>query len=77
MVQSLSKDGKAHLSNNNGHARTEIRDGTTWQRLDATPTTKENEEASNQNMDDSQSSNQSAESNMDENADSKDSPPQE
>jgi len=65
MVQSVAKDGKAHLSNNNWHARTEIRDGTQRQRLDATPTVKENGEASNENMEDKEQPNQSADGNRD------------
>ncbi len=70
MVQSVSKDGKAHLTRNNGHAWTEIRDGKQRLRLDATPTEKENGDSSEQNLDEQDNSN--AESNMDEGADSQD-----
>lgn len=71
MIQAPAKDGKAHLSNNNGHARTEIRDGTQRQRLDATPTTKENGEPSNESMEDQEQNqpNQSADGNIDDGAD--------
>jgi hypothetical protein len=72
MVQSVSGDGKAHLSSNNGHAWTEIRDGTQRQRLDATPTTKENNEPSNQNMEENEESWQPSGSNMNDWADSQD-----
>jgi transglutaminase-like putative cysteine protease len=49
LIQSASKSGKGYLSNNNGHARTEIRDGTQRIRLDATPIEKENGEKSGEN----------------------------
>ncbi len=69
MIQSVSNDGKSHLNSNNGHAWTEIRDGSQRVRIDATPTTKENEEPSNQNMEDQDQDQQSAEGNMDDSAD--------
>ncbi|MBP7847945.1 transglutaminase domain-containing protein [Patescibacteria group bacterium] len=68
MIQSVSKDGKAHLSSNNGHAWSEIRDGSKRIRFDATPTNKENGESSEQNMDDQEkdsNQNKSADGNMD------------
>lgn len=51
MIQSVSKEGKAHLTSNNGHARSEIRDEVTkqWIRFDATPTVKEDGDKSNEN----------------------------
>jgi transglutaminase-like putative cysteine protease len=52
LVQSASKDGKAHLSTNNGHARTEIRDGNQRIRFDATPKQKENGENAGENGED-------------------------
>ncbi|MEI7478439.1 MAG: hypothetical protein WCJ81_08460 [bacterium] len=70
MVQSVAKDGKAHLSSNNGHARTEVRDANKRIRLDATPTKKENGDSSEQNMDEQDNQSQSSEGNMDDNADS-------
>lgn len=72
MVQSVAKDGKAHLTSNNGHARTEIWNGAQRVRLDATPTTKENGEPSNQNKEDEPQVNQDAQSNMDDGVDSAD-----
>ncbi len=71
MVQSVGKNGKSHLSSNNGHAWAEIWDQDTQERtrFDATPTQKENGEESNQNHDqsnqDSNQQNQSADNNMD------------
>jgi hypothetical protein len=49
LIQSSNKDGKGFLSTNNGHARTEIRDGTQRIRFDATPKQKENGENSGEN----------------------------
>jgi transglutaminase-like putative cysteine protease len=49
LIQSASKEGKGYLSNNNGHARTEIWNGTERIRLDATPIEKENGEKSGEN----------------------------
>lgn len=51
MVQSVSKDKKAHLNKNQGHARSEVRDEEKqqWVRFDATPTIKEDGEKSKEN----------------------------
>ena len=68
-LNSVQKDGKWYITRNNWHARTEIRDWEKRQRLDATPTKKEDGEDSNQNMDEQQGNNSSADGNMDENAD--------
>lgn len=72
MIQSVSKDGKAHLNSNNGHAWSEIWDGAKRVRFDATPIDKENGDSSEQNMDnETPQSNQSSENNMDEGEDDK------
>lgn len=51
MVQSVSKDKKAHLTKNQGHARSEVRDEEhkIRVRFDATPTVKEDGEKSKEN----------------------------
>ncbi len=51
MVQSASKDKKAHLNKNQWHARSEVRDEEhqTWVRFDATPTVKEDGDKSKEN----------------------------
>ncbi|MDR3169964.1 MAG: hypothetical protein LBU27_09890 [Candidatus Peribacteria bacterium] len=63
MIQSANKDGKGLLSTDNGHARTEIRDGTQRVRLDATPLQKENGENAGENGMDGESSNSSGQGN--------------
>nr|MDD3720710.1 transglutaminase domain-containing protein [Candidatus Gracilibacteria bacterium] len=70
MVQSLDKDGKSLLSSNNGHAWSEIWNEKIgkWERIDATPTTKEDGSESNENLDQNQSGQDKAtDSNIDQN----------
>ena len=52
MVQETEKDDKAYLGENNGHARSEVWDEETQQRVqfDATPYLKEDGSTSGQNM---------------------------
>lgn len=69
MVQSTNKEGKACLTKNDGHARSEIWDDTIWMwiRVDATPTQKEDWEDSNQNwqeQNENQNNNQNADNNF-------------
>ena len=66
MVQSVSKEKKALLSSNNGHARSEIRDETKKERvrIDATPTIKEDGEKSHENAQEERQNDQDAENNF-------------
>lgn len=66
MVQSVSKDKKAHLNKNQGHARSEVRDEAIQQRIrfDATPTVKEDGEKSDENAQEQGQSDQNADDNF-------------
>lgn len=70
MVQSLDKDWKSLLSSNNWHAWSEIWNEKIWkwERIDATPTTKEDWSESNENLDQNQSwQDKATDSNIDQN----------
>lgn len=66
MVQSVAKDKKAHLTKNQGHARSEVRDEEHQQRVrfDATPTIKEDGEKSDENWQEQGQSDQNADDNF-------------
>ncbi len=69
MVQSVSKNKKASLNRQNGHARSEIRDEEKqqWKRMDATPTEKEEKDKKDENKKDeeNQNNNQDEDNNFD------------
>lgn len=66
MVQSVSKDKKAHLSKTQWHARSEVRDEEHQQRIrfDATPTVKEDGDKSKQNWQEQEQNDQDTDNNF-------------